>query len=362
MNKIIHRILDIVELLFRQSPAGTLMTSGVFLMSAGPNLAITLSFAVQASEQEYLKGQLATTDNEWWITASCMVIGALLIVVGLWFSWQLFQDQRRKRVIAIELRGLTQSVDTPLESAIPRRVLGARHALLIDVRNQIDGTKAQRQAAIDLVNLLPQQLKLAKDGRDRNDLAVYACGLAPVPVLFLAGILLASESAINWMDWDRKELRWTSPNDGTDVGELAPVDFSSVNGDEIVCAMSISYPIDRNELTVSFPNLPILELKLDGAYPGRVISEASIQNIMQQFMQVVAAMQGKGIRKLHLALAAPSVLTMRLGSCYAPRNMPVMIVYQYQRAQTENPYPWGIEMPNSDRFSGLLIEQNRGFS
>jgi hypothetical protein len=362
MNKIIHRVLDIAELLFRRSPAGTLMTSGVFLMTAGPNLAITLSFAVQTSEQEYLKGQLATTDNEWWITASCMIIGTLLIVVGLWFSWLLFQDQRRKRVIAIELRGLTQSVDTTLESAIPRRVLGARHALLIDVRNQIDGTKTQRQAAIDLVNLLPQQLKFAKDGRDRNDLAVYAGGLAPVPVLFLAGTLLASESAINWMDWDRKELRWTSPNDGVDVGELAPVDFSSVNGDEIVCAMSISYPIDKNELAISFPNLPIVELKLGGAYPGRVISEASIQNIMQQFMQTIAAMQGMGIRKIHLALAAPSVLTMRLGSCYAPRNMPVMIVYQYQRAQTENPYPWGIEMPNSDRFSGLLIEKNRGLS
>jgi hypothetical protein len=355
MNKIIHRLLDIAELLFRRSPAGTLMTSGVFLMTAGPNLAITLSFAVQSSEQEYLKGQLATTDNEWWITASCMIIGALLIVVGLWFLWQLFQDQRRKRVIAIELRGLTQSVDTTLESAIPRRIFGARHALLIDVRNQIDGTKTQRQDAIDLVNLLPQQLKFAKDGRDRNDLVVYAGGLAPVPVLFLTGTLLASESAINWMDWDRKELRWTSPNDGVDVDALAPVDFSSINGDEIVCAMSISYPIDRNELAVSFPNLPIVEVKLDGAYPGRVISEVSIQNIMQQFMQAIAAMQGMGIRKIHLALAAPSVLTMRLGSSYAPRNMPVMIVYQYQRAQTENPYPWGIEMPNSDRFSGLLI-------
>ncbi|WP_082879507.1 SAVED domain-containing protein [Methylomonas methanica] len=362
MNKIIHRLLDLLELYFRRSPAGKLVGTGALLMAAGSTFDVKLNFGARASEQEYVEGQFATADTEWWISAGCLAIGTVLIAIGLWFSWHLFQDQRRKRVIAIELRGLTQSVDTPLESAIPRRVLGARHTLLIDVRNQIDGTKNQRQAAIDLVNLLPQQLKLAKDGRDRNDLAVYACGLAPVPVLFLAGTLLASESVINWMDWDRKELRWISPNDGADVGELAPVDFSSVNGDEIVCAMSISYPIDRNELTVSFPKLPIVELKLDGAYPGRVISEASIQNIMQQFMQAIAALQGMGVRKIHLALAAPSVLTMRLGSCYAPRNMPVMIVYQYQRAQTENPYAWGIEMPNSDRFSGLLVEQNRGLS
>ncbi len=225
MNKILHRLLDLLELYFRRSPAGTLVGTGAFLMATGSRFDVKLNFGGRTSEQEYVEGQLATSDTEWWISAGCLVIGAVLIGIGLWFSWQLFQDQRRKRVIAIELRGLTQSVDTPLELASPRRVLGARHALLIDVRNQIDGTKTQRQAAIDLVNFLPQQLKLAKDGRDRNDLTVYAGGLAPVPVLFLAGTLLASESAINWMDWDRKELRWTSPNDGVDVGELAPVDF-----------------------------------------------------------------------------------------------------------------------------------------
>lgn len=355
INKLINRILDIAELYFRRSPAGTLITSGVFLMTAGPNLAVKLNFGVRASEREYFEGQFATTDNEWWISTVCMLTGFVLITIGAWFAWNLFQDQRRKRVVAIEFRGLTQSIDTPLEAAIPRSVAGFRESLLVDVRNQIDGTIAQRQSAIDSVNFLPQRLKLAKDGRDRNDLTVYAGGLAPVPVLFLAGTLLASESAINWLDWDRKELRWISPFDGVDAGALAPMEYSSVNGKEIVLAMSISYPIDQNELTVSFPELPIIEMKLGANYPGRVFSETSIQNIIQQFMQTVTTLQGTGIRKIHLALAAPSVLTMRLGSCYAPRNMPEMVVYQYQRAQKENPYPWGIEMPNSDRSSGVLI-------
>lgn len=354
-NKIFNRILDIAELYFRRSPAGTLITSGIFLMTAGTNLAVKLNFGVSASNHEYFEGQLATTDNEWWISGGCMFMGALLIAIGIWFSWNLFQDQRRKRVVAIELRGLTQSIDTPLETGIPRRVLGLRETLLIDIRNQIDGTNAQRQSAIDSVNFLPQRLKLAKDGRDRNDLTVYAGGLAPVPVLFLAGTLLSSESAINWLDWDRKELRWISPSEGVDVGALASVNFSSVNREEIVLPMSISYPIDQNELAVSFPELAIVEMKLEAAYPGRVFSESSIQNIMQQFMQTVTTLQGMGIGKIHLALAAPSVLTMRLGSCYAPRNMPEMVVYQYLRAQKENPYPWGIKMPNSERTVGVLI-------
>lgn len=354
-NKLLNRILDIFELYVRKSPAGTLISFGVILMATSQNLDFTLNFGTRSTEHDYINGQISTTDTEWWISTVCMSTGFVLIAIGAWFAWNIFQDQRRKRVVAIELRGLTQSIDTPIEAAIPRSVVGFRESLLIDVRNQIDGTNAQRQFAIDSVNFLPQRLKLAKDGRDRNDLTVYVGGLAPVPVLFLAGTLLASESAINWLDWDRKELRWISPSNGVEVGALAPVDFSSVNGEEIVLAMSISYPIDQNELTVSFPKLPIVEMKLEATYPGRVFSETSIQNIMQQFMHTVTTLQGMGIRKIHLALAAPSVLTMRLGSCYAPRNMPEMVAYQYQRAQKENPYPWGIKMPNSERTSGVLI-------
>jgi len=145
------------------------------------------------------------------LNTNCLGVGAILVFIGLYFSWVLFNEQRRNRVITIELRGLNQTIDTPLVNAVPRRILGARDSMLIDVRNLVEGTDQQKKRAVDAVNNLPQLLAQKKDGRDRSDLVVYAGGLAPVPLLFLTGTLLASESTINWLDWDRKKLNWVSP-------------------------------------------------------------------------------------------------------------------------------------------------------
>ncbi|WP_311971265.1 SAVED domain-containing protein [Pseudomonas baltica] len=352
-----ERLLNIIETYVRRSPAGVLISGGIALMLGGPTLAIKLVFSKKNSDDEYVIGEVSTTDAEWWINATCLALGAVLVLVGLYFAWLLFHDQRRKRVVAIELRGLNQTLDAPMQNAIPSRVLGRREPIFIDVRQMVDGTERLRREAVSAVNLIPQRLKQLKDGCDRDDLILYAGGLAPVPLLFLAGNLLAAESEIHWLDWNRKTLKWVPPSSGTDVPPIQTVDYTPATKTEAVLAVSISYPVDVSELKTAFPGIPIVKMQIDGAFPGLVVSDASIQQIMQDFMQTLARLQATGIRKIHLVLAAPSVLSMRLGTSYAGRNMPELVVYQYQRALTENPYPWGVEMPNSERNAGEFVSR-----
>jgi len=198
-------------------------------------------------------------------------------------------------------------------------------------------------------------LKTNKSGNNRDDLTLYVGGLAPVPLLFLAGNLLAAESKINWMDWDRKALRWASPAAGVDLQIPSTIHCEEQLGAEALLAISISYPVDVNELRIAFPTIPLVEIKIVAATPGHVVSESSIRQIQQAFMDTIATLQGQGVRKVHLVLAAPSVLSMQLGGVYAGRNMPALVIYQYQKAQVENPYPWGVEMPNSERNEGVYV-------
>jgi hypothetical protein len=356
ISPLMERVLTIVEMYFRRSPAGALLSVGSLLMLGGSSLALKLSFNKKGADGEFIAGEISTADQEWWVTAVCLGLGGLLVAIGLYLSWVLFLDQRHKRVIAVELRGLKQTIDTPLETAIPRRVMGVRESILIDVRDLVDGTDEQKKMAVGAVNNLPQLLKQKKDGRDRSDLTVYAGGLAPVPLLFLSGTLFAAESTINWLDWDRKALNWVSPASGTDLPNLLPVNITSGKIDDAVLVVSVSYPVDLKEVDQSFPGVPIAELKLGEAYPGLVVSEESIQVMMQQFMEAIVSLQRFGVKKIHLVLAAPSILSMRLGTSYAGRNMPALIVYQYQRAQAENPYPWGVMMPNSEIPYGEFIK------
>ncbi|MDY7551264.1 SAVED domain-containing protein [Pseudomonas veronii] len=352
--RLTDRILDLATLYFRKTPAGLLLSSGVTLMLSGPWLAAKLVFRKESADGSYFAGEINTTEAEWWVNAACLGVGALLIAVGLYFAWTTFQEQRRKLVIALELRGLSQTADSPLQSAIPSLALGRRESIFIDVRQLVQGTTAQQQEAVSAVNLIPIRLKQLKDGRDREDLSVYAGGLAPVPLLFLTGNLLAAESKVHWLDWNRKTSAWVSPDEGTDLTDSLPVNYELVYQD-VVLAFSVSYPIDRLELTAAFPGVNIVELKIENPAPGLVISETSIQKLMQDFMNTVAALKSKGTNRIHLILAAPSILSIRLGSCYAARNMPELIVYQYQQAQKENPYPWGIRMPNSEKNHGELV-------
>lgn len=323
-------------------------------MLGGPWLAAKLIFRKESADGSYIAGEINTTEAEWWVNAACLGVGALLIAVGSYLAWITFQEQRRKLVIALELRGLSQTADSPLQSAIPALTLGRRESIFLDVRQLVQGTTAQKQEAISAVNLIPIRLKQLKDGRDRDDLSVYAGGLAPVPLLFLTGNLLAAESKIHWLEWNRKTSMWVSPDEGTDLPDSLPVNYEPAYQD-VVLAFSVSYPIDRPELAAAFPGTHIVDLKIENPVPGLVASETSIQRLMQDFMNSIATLKSKGTKRIHLILAAPSILSFRLGSCYAGRNMPELIVYQYQQAQKENPYPWGVRMPNSETNQGELV-------
>ncbi|HEI8504901.1 TPA: SAVED domain-containing protein [Serratia marcescens] len=323
-------------------------------MLGGPWLAAKLIFRKENADGTFIAGEISTSETEWWVNAICLVFGILLVAVGLYFAWITFQEQRRKLVIALELRGLNQTADSPLKNAISSLTLGRRESIFIDVRQQVQGTTAQKQEAISAVNLIPTRLKQLKDGKDRDDLSVYAGGLAPVPLLFLTGNLIAAESKVHWFDWDRKASMWVSPDEGTDFADALPIIYE-YSYEEVALAFSVSYPIDLKEIKTSFPGISIIELKLENPTPGKIISENSIQRLMQDFMNCITILKSKGVKRIHFILAAPSVLSIRLGSCYAGRNMPELIIYQYQQAQKETPYPWGVRMPNSETNQGELV-------
>lgn len=351
----IDRLIDILDAYVRRGPASKLIALGVLLLLGGAPFVGYLKFNTTFPGGDSISGYLQSAENTDWATGICQLFGALLIIAGLVLIFRQHQEQSRKRILAVEIRGLSGTLDTPLLSAVPKTMLGRREPLLIDVRDLVQGTPAQQQEAVTQVNLLLPQLKTWKSGANREDLTLFAGGLAPVPLQFLAGNLLAAEGHIHWRDWDRKPGSWVSPTSGVDVPAPNLPDISELAGEEVILAVSLSYPIDKEELRTAFSGLPLVELGIPNATPGLVFSERSIQQLMQDFMNTLVAMQRQGVRSIHLVLAAPSVPSFRLGAAYAGRNMPKVVIYQYQKDQPSTPYPWGVEMPNSECKMGVYI-------
>lgn len=97
-------------------------------------------------------------------------LGTVLIAIGtLWMCVNAADDRRnasRATVIAVELRGLVDTSDTPLNAAIPRRLPGARLSILLDLRPQARAGAAE--AALQELLRLPDLLRLTRVDRPRE--------------------------------------------------------------------------------------------------------------------------------------------------------------------------------------------------
>lgn len=300
--------------------------------------------------------------KEWVNFAYCTAFALIIIGAGMLLH-QFTAEARllqRKAVLAVELRGLVNTVDTPLRDAVPGELTGTRKEVLVDVREHVRaGTPIELQTALDKINLIPARLSSETAGSDRSDRALVVGGLLPVPFLFLVGMLIDDEGDVTLMDWKRHEKAW-SELDGADDGESFAL--SGVEGrlqsEEVVVVVSASYPVALEHVSASFPGLPLVRLQVQSAVPDRLWSEIKQSRLASQFLEVVATLIGHGAHRLHLVLAVPASLALRLGQSYDRRNLPDVIVYQYERTSAA-PYPWGVRMPTHGIASASLVIRNR---
>ena len=278
-----------------------------------------------------------------------------LILLGGWLEFRRFQRLQRKRVIAIEMRGLRDSHGDPLVEAIPPRFEGNREQLLIDVRQLDDGKISSPSHALARILQLPNDLKGRIDGVDRDEVTVIYGGLAPVPYTFLVGVLLDDEARLEVMDWDRTQQSWRTldePDDGARF-EISGMDGIAKGQDTVVLAVSGSYDIDLAGVRERFPTLPIVALDLTQRSTSSHWSDAKQSALCSQFLDTLIALSARGVQTIQLFLAAPSSMVLNLGRSYDKRNLPAVIVHQYERSETP-PFPWGLLMPVSGASAAIV--------
>lgn len=288
-----------------------------------------------------------------WAALVTFGLGCTLVVLGIliagYRAWLDIKREARARLIVVEMRGLHTSPDTPAKDADFGEQRDFREWLLVDLRHGMNNhIIIDPEAAVEKVGLLPTHIEMKAQGRDKRDIKVAVGGLAPVPLLFLTGVLLDDESSTLLYDWDRDAKVWKTIS-GPDDGKRfipAKIEMLPVGLSEVVLAVSVSYTADSESLLRTFsPNVPVVELVLEQVVPNRHWSEDKQRALTAQLRDTLAALAGKGVNRVHLVLASPASLTIRMGMAYDRRLMPEIVVYQYERSLTP-PYPWGVRMPS----------------
>ncbi len=282
---------------------------------------------------------------------SAAIIGLGLICAG--FVWEIIRysvEQRRltrKKIVVVEARGLRDASGAPLIEYIPSRLQEQREQVLVDLRQRIkDGEIVAPEAALEDLISLPIDLKWRENGYDRRDLTLVYGGLTPVPFTFLTGVLIDDEGPALILDWDRHTETWRELNDEDDGKRFHAVGLNEVpdNTQEVALVVSVSYGVNVNDIRTQLCEIPVVELFLEDGSPDCHWSEEKQRALGRQFLEVAITLGNRGVRRIHLFLAAQNSIAFRFGRLYDKRNLPEIAVYQFQKNSIP-PYPWSVLMP-----------------
>ncbi len=263
---------------------------------------------------------------------------------------------RTGRVIVIEVRGLRDWGGSRLENAIPREIKGQRVVVRVDLRQKVkDGVIVEPGAALEKLGDLAGQIRLLEEGVSSGVSTIVYGGLSPVPFAFLTGMVLDDEGEVLVMDWDRHNSLWRELNEPDDGARFEETGLDSVyeGTEEAALVVSVSYRIGDVAVRCTVPEIPVVELRLPRGSSESHWSAAKQGVLGRDFLQTVVRLRDLGITRLHLFLAAPNSVVFRFGRLYDRRNLPEVIVYQYEQRQ-KPPYPWGVRMPSSGETRGVL--------
>lgn len=281
---------------------------------------------------------------------------AVCVVLLVWFlgaamvfaSWMLERREANlNRVLVVEMRGLEDTTDHPLISAIPAALPGRRVDRLVNVRPLLTGATPNVSEALKEIGHIQRDVRLARGDTAREHVKVVAGGVMQVSLLFFAGTLLGDSGKAIFMDWDRTLGRWRELADADDGSRFAISGYQDVGkSDEVVVAVSASYAADLKGIAATFPGMPLVHLSRPNPKPNTLWSEDAQAALAQQFLHTLAELSNQSVKVVHLVLVAPSSLCLRLGSVYDHRNHPTLRCYQHERDQTPA-YPWSVQMPTA---------------
>jgi len=290
---------------------------------------------------------------------SVFVVTSFIVLLGVFLIICDIRLESRKKLIVIEARGLRDWQGQPLASAVPYSVMGRREQVIVDLRQGIvDGQIIRPDAALRRLASLPDDIARRCDGLDRSDVTFVLGGLAPVPFLFLLGVIVDDESRMFIMDWDRMQHAWRALADEDDDNRFVVTGLDALNTavKRVALCVSASYDVLEADVRIVEAGVPIIKLELEGRNTSSHWSETKQQQLAQQFLDTLMSLARQGVTEISLFLAAPASLTLRLGSLYDKRNLPRVEVNQYEQSDPKR-FPWAVRMPVAGMPHAELIQR-----
>lgn len=349
---------SLIEWVFRRRSVGASLIKAGMPLYALVLTSLTLGITIPTERGPFIFSW-DTSGGAAALSWGVFIVATAIVLTGLILILRDVRRENRARVIVIEARGLRDWQGEPLENAVPISMRGRREAMTVDVRQGlVDGQIVKPGRALQRLTGLPDDIARRTDGIDRSDVSFALGGLAPVPLLFLLGVIVDDEHRTLFLDWDRKAHLWR-PLDEDDDGrrfDVTGLGAVASGTKRVALRVSASYDVLDADVRLVEPAAPIVRMDLQDRTTASHWSEPKQQALAQQFLDTVMTLSRHGVTEVALFLAAPASLSLRLGTVYDRRNLPGVTVNQFEQADPKK-FPWAVQMPVAGLETPQLVQR-----
>lgn len=271
--------------------------------------------------------------------------------------------ESKKQLFKISHVGLKSVSVGDIESDLPWSMKQA-NIIPINIEYNSSNRNSNKELLIEQISELvsiPKQIR--KTGRTEKSLNKKICygGVAPTPMLMLAGYCLSNMQEVVTADWDREKKKWYL-NSGYDDGEalhLSEVPSSISDHQVINFCISLSYDVNMEHVKEEFPGIPIFEAKLDDIRLEGVRSLRKQNRISKEILEYISKVQRMypRIKRINIFSAAQASFNYNFGTYLNQAHLPELVVYNYKNnnSDEEAKHNYGVILSDEKTPANMLI-------
>lgn len=272
--------------------------------------------------------------------------GLTLLGIGLALGiWGVRRVKKTRSSCLVYLRGLPGMHDQPPTNDLPPKYrYGEVTHLSLDIHKQ------STESALEHVEMFGKMLDDKILSLNLEAPVTVFAGLAPVPLLYAAGVRLSTRQTLLVMDYDRFEQKWHMLDDQDD-GERVEISYPNGRIDtDIAIALPFTISIADAQIPSSFRD-KIIRVQLNGAGPrtDALSSQEKAKHILHSVHDVIRNLRSRDgyehLERVHMFIAAQASTVFKLGTQYQPNAYPEVRIYHFQGGHGK--YTWGIGVRNN---------------
>ena len=316
--------------------ARLLVISGITLMTPGGLWWLVVALEIRP---KFLPASLTLSIGPETVTYAGIVLSGAGVLLGI---WGVRRVRKARSSCLVYLRGMPGMHDQPpTKDLSPKYRYGEVTHLDLDTHDQ------NPEKALKHIEMIGQMFDEKILSMNLEAPYIVFAGLAPVPLLYAAGVRLSTRQNQRVMDYNRFEQKWHML-DELDDGERVTITYPQrLIGADIAFVLPFTINIAESQIPASLKD-KIVWVRLDNAGPrtDAISSDEKLKSILRTVHDAIRNLRSRQgyehVEKVHLFIGAQASTVFKLGTEYQPNAYPEICVYHFQGG--EGRYTWGISI------------------